>query len=116
MSATGSDLAIGCCPKAGGTALGSANSKNSQWLANSGRSKKFRIISSNNSARYCITPPITAPFTKSVFCAGTRGWLMLAAYHLTPERLPEYLEAVEKFRPDFIHAYPSAALHLAEYV
>ena len=46
----------------------------------------------------------------------TRGWLMLSSYHLTPERLPEYREALEKFKPDFLHAYPSAALQLAEYV
>src|SRR6266516_3666592 len=46
----------------------------------------------------------------------TRGWLMLSSYHLTPERLPEYREALEKFKPDFLHAYPSAALQLAEYL
>jgi phenylacetate-CoA ligase len=46
----------------------------------------------------------------------TRDWLMLSSYHLTPERLPEYRAALEKFRPDFLHAYPSAALQLAKYV
>src|SRR5437762_1106514 len=46
----------------------------------------------------------------------TRDWLMLSSYHLTPERLPEYLEALEKFEPDFLHAYTSAALQLAEYL
>lgn len=46
----------------------------------------------------------------------TRDWLMLSSYHLTEERLPEYLEAMEKFRPDMLHAYPSAALQLAEYL
>ena len=46
----------------------------------------------------------------------TRNWLMLSSYHLTPERLPEYLEAMEKFRPDLLHAYPSAALQLAEFL
>ena len=46
----------------------------------------------------------------------TRDWLMLSSYHLTPERLPEYREALEKFKPDFLHAYPSAALQLAEYL
>jgi phenylacetate-CoA ligase len=46
----------------------------------------------------------------------TRNWLMLSSYHLTESRLPEYLEALEKFRPDILHAYPSAALHLAEYL
>src|SRR5882724_7651720 len=46
----------------------------------------------------------------------TRDWLLLSSYHLTPERLPEYLETIEKFKPDFLHAYPSAALQLAEYL
>jgi len=46
----------------------------------------------------------------------TRNWLMLSSYHLTPERLSDYLAAVEKFKPDFLHAYPSAALQLAEYL
>ena len=46
----------------------------------------------------------------------TRDWLMLSSYHLTAERLPEYLHAIEKFRPDLLHAYPSAALQLAEFL
>jgi phenylacetate-CoA ligase len=46
----------------------------------------------------------------------TRDWLMLSSYHLTEARLPEYLEALERFRPDILHAYPSAALQLAEYL
>jgi phenylacetate-CoA ligase len=45
---------------------------------------------------------------------GTRDWLMLSSYHLTVARLPEYLEALERFRPDLLHAYPSAALQLAD--
>src|SRR5438477_453357 len=50
------------------------------------------------------------------FYDATRDWLMLSSYHLTPERMPEYLETLEKFKPDFLHAYPSAALQLAEYL
>lgn len=46
----------------------------------------------------------------------TRDWLMLSSYHLTEERLPEYLAALEQFRPDILHAYPSAALQLAEFL
>jgi phenylacetate-CoA ligase len=46
----------------------------------------------------------------------TRNWLMLSSYHLTADRLPEYLEALERFRPEMLHAYPSAALQLAEYL
>lgn len=46
----------------------------------------------------------------------TRDWLMLSSYHLTDERMPEYLEAIEQFKPDLLHAYPSAALQIAEYL
>jgi len=46
----------------------------------------------------------------------TRDWLMLSSYHLTEERLPEYLAAIERFKPDLLHAYPSAALQLAEFL
>jgi phenylacetate-CoA ligase len=46
----------------------------------------------------------------------TRDWLMLSSYHLAEERLGEYLEAIEKFKPDMLHVYPSAALQLAEYL
>jgi phenylacetate-CoA ligase len=46
----------------------------------------------------------------------TRDWLMLSSYHLTEERLPEYLAKIESFRPDLLHAYPSAALQLAEFL
>ncbi|MBA4147330.1 MAG: phenylacetate--CoA ligase family protein [Verrucomicrobia bacterium] len=46
----------------------------------------------------------------------TRDWLMLSSYHLTQDRLPEYLEQIEKFKPDLLHAYPSAALQLAEFL
>jgi phenylacetate-CoA ligase len=46
----------------------------------------------------------------------TRNWLMLSSYHLTAERLPEYLAALERFQPDLLHAYPSAALQLAEFI
>ena len=43
----------------------------------------------------------------------TRNWLILSSYHLTPERLPEYVAALNQFRPQHLHAYPSAALILA---
>lgn len=42
----------------------------------------------------------------------TRNWLILSSYHLTPERLPEYVAALNRFRPQHLHAYPSAALLL----
>jgi phenylacetate-CoA ligase len=43
----------------------------------------------------------------------TRNWLMLSSYHLTANRLPEYLDALNRFKPRHLHAYPSAALMLA---
>ena len=43
----------------------------------------------------------------------TRNWLILSSYHLTLERLPEYVAALNAFRPRHLHAYPSAALMLA---
>jgi phenylacetate-CoA ligase len=46
----------------------------------------------------------------------TRDWLMLSSSHLTNERMPEYLDTIEKFKPDLLHAYPSAALQIAEYL
>ncbi|HVY71402.1 MAG TPA: hypothetical protein VHH73_15825 [Verrucomicrobiae bacterium] len=46
----------------------------------------------------------------------TRDWLMLSSYHLTAERLPEYVEAMEQFKPDLLHIYPSAALQIAEFL
>lgn len=44
----------------------------------------------------------------------TRNWLILSSYHLTPERLPEYVAALNRFRPRHLHVYPSAALMLMQ--
>lgn len=44
----------------------------------------------------------------------TRDWLMLSSYHMTAKRLPEYLDQISRFRPDVLHAYPSAVLQLAD--
>jgi phenylacetate-CoA ligase len=46
----------------------------------------------------------------------TRNWLILSSYHLTDVRAPEYLAALNKFRPQHLHAYPSAALMLARWM
>ncbi len=43
----------------------------------------------------------------------TRNWLTLSSYHLGLNRLPEYVAALNHFRPQHLHAYPSAALMLA---
>jgi phenylacetate-CoA ligase len=44
---------------------------------------------------------------------GTRNWLVLSSYHLTAERVPEYVAELNRFKPKHLHAYPSAALMLA---
>jgi phenylacetate-CoA ligase len=46
----------------------------------------------------------------------TRDWLILSSYHLTRERFPEYLDEIERFKPDLLYVYPSAILQLAEYL
>ena len=46
----------------------------------------------------------------------TRNWLLMSSAHLTDERMPEYLEQIEKFKPNFLHIYPSAALQIVEYL
>lgn len=46
----------------------------------------------------------------------TRNWLLMSSAHLTDERIPEYLEQIEHFKPDFLHIYPSAALQIVEYL
>jgi phenylacetate-CoA ligase len=46
----------------------------------------------------------------------TRNWMIFSSSHLTASRLTEYLDALERFRPEMIHAYPSSALQLAEYL
>lgn len=43
----------------------------------------------------------------------TRNWLVLSSYHLTPERMDEYVTALNRFQPRHLHMYPSAALILA---
>ncbi len=46
----------------------------------------------------------------------TRNWLLMSSAHLTSDRIPEYLEKIERFKPDFLHIYPSAALQILEYL
>ena len=46
----------------------------------------------------------------------TRNWLLMSSAHLTDERMPEYLERIERFKPEFLHIYPSAALQIVEYL
>ena len=44
----------------------------------------------------------------------TRDWLMLSSYHLSGQRISEYLNALEAFKPDLLYVYPSSALAFAE--
>ncbi len=44
----------------------------------------------------------------------TRNWLLLSSSHLTDERIPEYLDELEKFGPDFLYVSPSPVSQLAE--
>jgi phenylacetate-CoA ligase len=46
----------------------------------------------------------------------TRDWLVLSSYHLTLERLPLYLEELERFKPDLLYTFVSTILQLAEYL
>jgi phenylacetate-CoA ligase len=46
----------------------------------------------------------------------TRDWLILSSYHLALERLPAYLEELERFKPDLLYTFASTALQLAEYI
>jgi phenylacetate-CoA ligase len=46
----------------------------------------------------------------------TRDWLVLSSYHLTLDRLPLYLEKLERFKPDLLYTFASTALQLAEYL
>lgn len=39
--------------------------------------------------------------------------LLCSSYHLTNEHRPQYLAAIEKFAPDFLHGYPSSLYFLA---
>jgi phenylacetate-CoA ligase len=41
--------------------------------------------------------------------------LLMSSYHLTPQNLPVYAEAFQKYRPDFIHGYPSSLYLLGGY-
>jgi phenylacetate-CoA ligase len=46
----------------------------------------------------------------------TRDWLVLSSYHLTADRLPLYLEELERFKPDLLYTFASTIVQLAEYL
>jgi phenylacetate-CoA ligase len=58
---------------------------------------------------YDAARPLGAPPTWRL---GNR--LMLSPDHIQAPQLPAILRAIERFRPEYMHAYPSAALALAE--
>jgi phenylacetate-CoA ligase len=42
--------------------------------------------------------------------------LCLSAYHMTDRNLPTYIKKIREFQPDYIQAYPSAAIILAQFM
>lgn len=42
--------------------------------------------------------------------------LILSSYHLTDANIPQYINEIRKFKPDFIQAYPSAITILASFM
>jgi len=42
--------------------------------------------------------------------------LILSSFHLTEENLPVYIKKIRDFKPDFIHAYPSVIVIMANYM
>lgn len=43
-------------------------------------------------------------------------WLILSSYHMTGKNLPAYIEEIQKFKPKYFQAYPSAITILAKYM
>ena len=43
-------------------------------------------------------------------------WLIMSSHCMTEETLPAYVDRIRRFRPRFIHAYPSTAVILARYM
>ena len=43
-------------------------------------------------------------------------WLVLSSYHMTDDNLPHYIEKIRKFKPKFIHAFPSTITILARFM
>jgi len=44
------------------------------------------------------------------------NWLEMSPFHLSEENLPKYIQKIKKFRPKYIHGYPSLLSILARYV
>jgi phenylacetate-CoA ligase len=46
----------------------------------------------------------------------TRNWLIMSSAMLSVDACDDYLEELRRFRPQFIHAYPSSAMLLAQHM
>ncbi len=42
--------------------------------------------------------------------------LLCSSYHFSPQNMPQYVEALTRFAPDFIHGYPSSLYLLARHM
>ncbi|HUJ11929.1 MAG TPA: hypothetical protein VL171_18110 [Verrucomicrobiae bacterium] len=42
--------------------------------------------------------------------------LLCSSYHLAPQNLPDYVAALARFAPNFVHGYPSSLYVLAQYM
>lgn len=56
--------------------------------------------------------------TRPPFWVHNRHWnqLYLSSYHLAPQYLADYVEAIRRFRPDYIEGYPSSVYAIARYI
>lgn len=45
-----------------------------------------------------------------------RNEVVLSSFHMTPQRLYEYASVIARFRPPFLHAYPSSVTVLAQFI
>lgn len=53
---------------------------------------------------------------KSWYFDASRNWMIFSSAMLTEEMAAEYVKQINRFRPSFIHAYPSSAMLLAEHM
>ncbi len=82
------------------------------------RHKAWAGVPFLSSSAYVSGHPVVPPNqTKPPFWRWDRceKRLLCSSYHLTPENLPAYVAAFEKYRPDFIHGYPSSLYLLGGY-
>ena len=61
------------------------------------------IVKDYNKGNFCDYDPI-------------KNRLILSSYHMTDENLPRYIEKIVKFKPLYLHVYPSSLYILAEFM